>query len=386
MVLSKKMNFLFILIIFASSCSLVWADQPPIPPTEVKGSDTKNDAGGSITLSWKRSPDDGAGKNNIVSYKVLRSSQEEGFYILISDVTAGAEQFLDNNAKDGIKYFYKIKAISNEGFSLSLPSPAIVSKAQWFDTTKIYILAMSVILFSAILYFISKAKSGKELFIRKIAGLDAVDEAVGRATEMGRKIIYIPGINDLDDIQTIAGITILGRVAKLVAEYEAKLEVPVSRSMVMVSCRETVKEAYINAGRPDAYSDDMVHYLTDDQFAYAAACDGIFVREKPAAIFLMGTFFAESLVLAETGNSVGAIQIAGTARPAQLPFFVAACDYTLIGEELFAASAYLSKDPKLLGSLRGQDVGKVLFLLGILVGTILISFNILDISFIFNVR
>jgi len=305
---------------------------------------------------------------------------------LISDVTAGAEQFLDNNAKDGIKYFYKIKAISNEGFSLSLPSPAIVSKAQWFDTTKIYILAMSVILFSAILYFISKAKSGKELFIRKIAGLDAVDEAVGRATEMGRKIIYIPGINDLDDIQTIAGITILGRVAKLVAEYEAKLEVPVSRSMVMVSCRETVKEAYINAGRPDAYSDDMVHYLTDDQFAYAAACDGIFVREKPAAIFLMGTFFAESLVLAETGNSVGAIQIAGTARPAQLPFFVAACDYTLIGEELFAASAYLSKDPKLLGSLRGQDVGKVLFLLGILVGTILISFNILDISFIFNVR
>lgn len=357
-----------------------------MPATEVRGSDTKNDAGGSITLTWKKSPDDGAGKSNVISYDVLRSTNENGPYTLIGGATAGAEQFLDNNAKDGIRYFYKIKAISNEGFSLSLPSPAIVSRAQWFDTTKIYILAMSVILFSAILYFISKAKSGKELFIRKIAGLDAVDEAVGRATEMGRKIIYIPGINDMDDIQTIAGITILGRVSKLVAEYEAKLEVPVSRSMVMVSCRETVKEAYINAGRPDAYSDDMVHYLTDDQFAYAAACDGIFVREKPAAIFLMGTFFAESLVLAETGNSVGAIQIAGTARPAQLPFFVAACDYTLIGEELFAASAYLSKDPKLLGSLRGQDVGKVLFLLGILIGTILISFKILDISFIFNVR
>jgi hypothetical protein len=56
---------------------------------------------------------------------------------------------------------------------------------------------------------------------------------------------------------------------------------------------------------------------------------------------------------------VGAIQVAGTAMPAQLPFFVAACDYTLIGEEFFAASAYLSHDPDQLGSLKGQDVGKV---------------------------
>ena len=74
----------------------------------------------------------------------------------------------------------------------------------------------------------------------------------------------------------------------------------------------------------------------------------------------MGAFFAESLILAETGNSVGAIQIAGTAMPSQLPFFVAACDYTLIGEEFFAASAYLSGQPDQLGSLKGQDLGKIL--------------------------
>ena len=84
---------------------------------------------------------------------------------------------------------------------------------------------------------------------------------------------------------------------------------------------------------------------------------GAMVREKPAACFYMGVFYAERLLLlAETGNSVGAIQVAGTAMPAQLPFFVAACDYTLIGEEFFAASAYLSGEPSQLGSLRGQDM------------------------------
>jgi hypothetical protein len=131
----------------------------------------------------------------------------------------------------------------------------------------------------------------------------------------------------------------------------------------MVTAREVVKESYLNAGRPDYYSDHMVYYLTDDQFGYAAGVDGLVVRQKPATIFYQGAFYAESLILAETGNSIGAIQIAGTAMPAQLPFFVAACDYTLIGEELFAASAYLSREPKLLGSLKGQDIGgKLVFL------------------------
>jgi hypothetical protein len=97
----------------------------------------------------------------------------------------------------------------------------------------------------------------------------------------------------------------------------------------------------------------------------------MFVREKPATIFYMGAFFAESLILAETGNEAGAIQIAGTAMPSQLPFFVAACDYTLIGEELFAASAYLSREPRQLGSLKGQDVGKLVFLILIILGVIL---------------
>jgi len=46
-----------------------------------------------------------------------------------------------------------------------------------------------------------------------------------------------------------------------------------------------------------------------------------------------------------------------------------ACDYTLIGEELYAASAYLSREPKLLGSLRGQDCGKVIFMLGIVLAS-----------------
>ena len=79
----------------------------------------------------------------------------------------------------------------------------------------------------------------------------------------------------------------------------------------------------------------------------AARVDGMIAREKPGACFLLGSFFAESLLLAEAGNQAGAVQVAGTAMSHQLPFLVAACDHVLIGEEFFAASAYLTGDAQL---------------------------------------
>ena len=239
-------------------------------------------------------------------------------------------------------------------------------------------LVAVLVLSGLVLFYIEKARRGGTIFIRKIAGLEAVDEAVGRATEMGRKILYIPGTQDMDQVQTLAGIAILGRVARLTAEYETPLTVPVSRSLVMVAARETVRESYLATGRPELYNDDMVYYLTDDQFGYAAALEGIMVRDKPATIFMQGSFYAESLILAETGNSIGAIQIAGTAQPAQLPFFVAACDYTLLGEELFVAGAYLSREPRQLGSIKGQDLAKAVILLVLLVGAVVQTLHLFD--------
>lgn len=238
----------------------------------------------------------------------------------------------------------------------------------WLDPTRIWFLGLLIVLCGAVLAYIFAARRGARMKVRRIAGLEAVDDAVGRATEMGRSCLYVPGVQDMNDIQTIASLTILSRVAKTAAEYDARVEVPTSRSLVMTAARETVQAAYLAAGRPEAFSADQVYYVTDEQFGYVGYVQGLMVRERPAACFYMGSFFAESLILAEMGNSVGAIQIAGTAQPAQLPFFVAACDYTLIGEEFFAASAYLSGEPEQLGSLKGQDVGKLIVATGIVVG------------------
>ena len=239
------------------------------------------------------------------------------------------------------------------------------------ERTFIFIVLLTVIM--VLVSEIRNARTNSEsIFLRTIPGLKAVEEAVGRSTEMGRPILYVPGIMDMNEVETVAGVIVLGHVAKMTAQYETDLDVPVARSIVMQAAREACKESYLSQGRPEMFNDDMVHYVTDDQFAYAAGVNGIMQRDKPAACMYMGKFYAESLLFAETGNGIGAIQIAGTASQAQIPFFVTACDYTLMGEEYFAASAYLSKKPELIGGVKAQDTVK-LMLIGLVLFILLFS-------------
>jgi hypothetical protein len=226
----------------------------------------------------------------------------------------------------------------------ALPALAQAGEPQtWYDPERAGAPLVVFVVFSAlVLFFIARSRRGSTLFIREIAGIGAMEEAVGRATELGKKVLFMTGGASIDDNQTIAGLAVLRHVARLTAQYGVDLEVPSKDPLTFAAARETVQEAYMEAGRPDLFTPQTVNYVTYDQFAYTASVTGLMVREKPAANFLIGAFHAESLLLAETGQMTGAIQIAGTAEVTQLPFFAVVCDYTLMGEELYAAGAYLS--------------------------------------------
>jgi hypothetical protein len=335
------------------------------PPTEVNVYDTPDDGGGAITIEWRLSPDDAL----VQRYEVYRSENGVDFE-KVGSIGRGRNVYEDET-QDRIAYTYKVAAFTDTTRTFSSATGEVISSAQWLNRKKINIIVAVVIFGGLILSFIYRARLGKKLFVRKIAGLQAIDDAIGRATEMGKPILYCPGIGYIEDIATIASLNILGEVAKKCGQYDTKLINPHFDPIVYTVAREIVKESYSEVGRPDAFDKDSVYYVTDSQFAYAAAVDGIMIRERPATNFLVGWFRAESLIMAETGASTGAIQIAGTDQVSQLPFFVTACDYTLIGEELYAASAYISREPLLLGAIKGEDFGKVIIVAIILAASII---------------
>ena len=365
--MSKITQCLIVYLVLCLSISIAFS-QGLSPPTNVTAMDTPNDDGSRITIKWDAAPE-GSG---ISGYQILRRIAGGGLEEVGGLLPAGSTTYVDSTVEKGSTYTYIVRAVSETEATVESEETAPAKgSGEWFHMGKIPLFLAMILFSGAILWNIYDARSGKEVFVRRIPGLEAVDEALGRATEMGRSILYVLGLGGVDNVATIASMTILGQVARRTADYETPLRVPCNDPIVLNVVREMVKTSYLEEGRPDAYNEDNIFFVSDSQFAYAAGVDGMMLREKPAAVFLQGQFYAESLIMAETGNSIGAIQIAGTDSEHQLPFFIAACDYTLIGEELYAATAYLSRDPMFLGSLKGQDWGKLVIFAAIVLGVIL---------------
>lgn len=436
----------------ATETDSVALPEPPRPVTDLAAIDAENDHGHAITLSWKISPDDGAGAKSVMSYEVFRWVPEEmnqldslrsklsalsgsialatentdvlkkqrgavveqietglaglaeahskypegGFWKSVGVVPSGSATYKHIGSKnrmsleflpDFCDLYFRVNAtgIIPEQSSASEVVGPVQSSGQWFNTGRYPVLWAVLILTILTVLFVRMAKKGSDLYVRPLSGIEAVDDAIGRATEMGRPILYVLGLGSAADIATIASFTILGRVAKRVAEYQTDLMVPTYDPIVMSVAQEVVKSAFLDAGHPDSYNEDIVHFVTQSQFAYVAAVNGAMLRERPATNIYMGKFFAESLLLAETGAVAGSIQIAGTDEIAQIPFFIVACDYTLIGEELYAASAYLGREPILLGSLKAQDYAKAAVIILAFVGLLASSFGWTAFSELFQV-
>ncbi len=348
------------------------AFEAPSPASGLVWKDVPNDAGRAVRLDWQPSPAEETSPGAVTHYVLERASEPGGPWQPVDSVLAGVRTKTDDTVRRDTDYYYRVTVVGPGGrtAALSVTGP-VIARSEWFNSTRWSVLILTMLYFAFVLWFVWQAQSGKKPFVRRIAGIDAIEEAIGRATEMGRPVLYIPGIQDIDEIQTVQGLIILESVAKLTARYQTPITVPVAYPIPFTIAEEMVKGGHLHAGRPDQYDPNSVRFVSPEQFAYVAAITGIMLRDRPAAHIFMGSFYAESLLLAETGFSTGAIQVAGTANVHQLPFFVVACDYTLIGEELYAASAYLSGEPKLVGGLKGADLMKILVILLVVVGSVL---------------
>lgn len=226
----------------------------------------------------------------------------------------------------------------------------------------IWVVALAAIV---ILFAVFASRIKREL--RLIPGLKAIDEALGRSTEQGRPVLFTTGWGgDIQRATTIAALNLLRPVAEKAASYGTRLIFPTHDPVIAEAAREIIRTAYSEQGHSDLFRDEDIVFVSPSQFGYAAGVDGIVSREKPGAMFLLGSFEGEALILAETGNMNGAMQIAGTDSTIQLSFFIVACDYTLLGEELFTASAYLAADQRVRSSMIAQDVVR-LVIVGLLI-------------------
>ena len=231
-----------------------------------------------------------------------------------------------------------------------------------------------IVTFALMYYFMTMGKRGEKISIRTLPAV--VDpEAVGRAAEMGKPLLWTCGIggglnSSTQGPQILASVSILSYVAEecVKAGVEIAAFCPLPDTIPLVE--ETMRQAYLSQGKPEEFDVKSIHFISG-QSAYLTGILGYFQRERPASNILVGGFYYESVVVGEAGNTIGAMQIGGTNNTHQMPFLVATCDYMLLAEELFAAGAAISGDPDVLGSIKGEDYLKFILLAVIAIGFLL---------------
>ena len=240
-------------------------------------------------------------------------------------------------------------------------------------------LLLILIFVGPLFFYVWRMRSGATYEMRSIRGIEEIKNAIGRATEEGRSISFSTGMTDVSPL-LYSCLGILNYVADKAAMYKTPIIIPARDPEAIALMDATLQQAYQRRGKINNYDPGQIRFLSSEQLAYASGYQGIIHRENVGAAFLFGSFAAESLILAEAGQQVGATQIAGTVSNEQIPFFITSCDYTLLGEELYAASAYLTKDPTQLASIRAQDIAKLALLVIIFAGVALSTLQTMKIS------
>jgi hypothetical protein len=228
-------------------------------------------------------------------------------------------------------------------------------------------------LFSALeFYFYREGKQGKARQLRRVEGVDKIDEAIGRATEMGRPVFTITGLDSFFSSNTpavVVNLNVISYVSRKASEMGTPLILGVGPSDVLPVATELYKQGCAAAGKPEMFKESNVRFLTPQQWAYTAGILGIMERERPGACVFIGRIYAEALHFGVIGRRIGALTIAGNTDLGMASFFVVTCDYTLLGEEMYAAGAYVSGDPFQINAIVGQDVMKwfvsILLLIGV---------------------
>jgi hypothetical protein len=177
--------------------------------------------------------------------------------------------------------------------------------------------------------------------------------------------------------QTFAGLAVLSYLSRICVRLGVKLISTIINPQTIPLHEEIIEQAYITAGIPEEFDRDYsVRFLSDNQNAYASGLLGLMRTEKCGANIVVGPVYGSIYTILESGRPVGALTIGGTARMTQIPVVVIMSDFAMIGEEIFAAGAYINKEPEQLGMVAGKDVIKWGCVVFLFIGVLLKLINI----------
>jgi hypothetical protein len=221
------------------------------------------------------------------------------------------------------------------------------------------VMLLFLILFLPALYLAGRrVQEGILPDLRSIPAFDALRGVTARAIETGRTLhvsLGLGGITSDVTADSLAGLSVLEYVAGQSAAAGVPPIVTLADPTLLPLAQDVIRRPYGADREGGAQAARHVRWVALEPAAYAAGVMGVLGGESVDANVMIGTFGDEYLLMGEAASRREIAHIGGASDPNVLPFVFATADETLIGEDMYAASAYLSGKPWHVGSLLAQD-------------------------------
>jgi hypothetical protein len=231
-----------------------------------------------------------------------------------------------------------------------------------------------LVVFVAVLAFYALVGRRWPGTFRRLPSLDALGTAIERAVEAGERVHVSLGTGSTigsDSAPALSGLAVLSRIAAATTMSDRPAVATTGDGAMTLLAQDTMRTAFARMGAADRYQPSSGRLLGPSPFSYVAGLPVLLSGEDVSAQVLLGSFGMEGALAAEFGERRGAFVLAGTDDVQSQALLYATAEHPLIGEEVFAAGAYLNVGALHRASLRTQDALRILVIGAILVGTLL---------------
>jgi hypothetical protein len=234
----------------------------------------------------------------------------------------------------------------------------------------LFVLAFFLLIL--IFALINRKRAARSL--REIRAFDSLERAFGLSVEAGKRLhvsLGRGGFIGLPGLSALLGLTILDRIARFASIGDRPPVATSGEGTLAILSQDTLRGASQVTGEEGQweFASGQITGLTP--FSYAAGTLPVIFDEQASTHILAGHFGSEVALMTDAAERSGSMTFAGSdSLPAQAVLYATAQE-PLIGEELYAAGAYIRAGSIHSASLQAQDVLRWLLVIVILAGAVL---------------
>lgn len=235
-------------------------------------------------------------------------------------------------------------------------------------------LGFIVLFIVLIVVFAWRARRQPEHHLRAIPGFGRLIKSVGVAVEAGLRVHISLGRGELVGLQAgspLVGLALLRRIAQSASTSDSPPVATSGQGALTILSQDTLERSYRSVGAVEQFDPTQGRLTGVTPFSFAAGILPVIFDEKVSSNILAGHFGAEVGLIADAAERKGALTVAGSdSLPGQAVLYATAQE-PLIGEELYAAGAYIQPNSAHVASLYAQDIFRFIILVVALGGALL---------------